>query len=210
MRSSKRRHPQIMKAAHMHYIGCGHPDVLSSLVFVRTAPELEEGSLVSSLALFTVTRCGDSEARIDLVHTRFDPMQDRDAIIADVCRAIPDGTPLLVRQRYHEYLPDFSGELQAALPLLDNGRLACALPGTTLLPLCSSDEEIYASGEAAGLDMPGPDSTPRKCNRRAPLETMALWSIYVRGFCKEREARELIAAFGAWYLLERVKPIPSR
>lgn len=193
----------------MSQMGPSHPDIISSLVFVRTAPELRRGSLISSIALFTVIRIGKSEASFDLIHARFDPIQEREAIIADICRMIPDNTQLLVRQPWSEYL-QCTDNLGAGLPLLDNGRLARVLPGTTLLPLCCNDDQITASGEALGLDMPGPESTPLKWHRRAPLEAMALWSIYLRHFSKDREVRELTAAFQAWHLIQKVKPFPHK
>jgi hypothetical protein len=195
------------EADPMSHIGPSHPQILSSLVFVRTAPELRRGSLISSIALFTVTRIGKSEASFDLIHARFNPIQEREAIIADICRMIPDNAQLLVRQPSWEYL-QCTDNPGADFPLLDNGRLARALPGTTLLPLWSSDDQITTSGEALGLDMPGPEATPVKLHRRAPLEAMALWSIYLQHFSKKREVRELTAAFQAWHLLEQVKPLP--
>jgi len=191
----------------MSQLGPSHPQILSSLIFVRTAPELQRGSLISSIVLFTVTRIGESEASFALVHERFDPIQNREAIIADICRLIPDCAQLLVRQPWSEYLQstDTSG---VDFPLLDNGRLAQASPSTTLLPLCCSDDQIIASGQALGLDMPGADSTPLKRHRRAPLEAMALWSLYLRHFTWDREVRELTAAFQAWLILERMKLAP--
>lgn len=188
----------------MSQLGPSHPEILSSLIFVRTAPELQRGSLISSIALFTVTRIGESEASFALVHERFDPIQNREAIIAGICRLIPDNAELLVRQPWSEYL-QCTDNPSGDYPLLDNGRLARALPGTTLLPLCCDDDQITASGEALGLDMPRRDSTPLKWHRRAPFEAMALWSIYLRHFTRGREVRELTAAFQAWHLLERMK-----
>lgn len=187
--------------------GPSHPPILSSLIFVRTAPELQRGSLISSIALFTVTRIEESEASFALVHARFDPIQNRDAIIAEICRLIPDNAELLVRQPWSEYL-QCTDNPSGDYPLLDNGRLARALPGTTVLPLCCSDDQIIASGQALGLDMPGRDSTPLKRHRRAPLEAMALWSLYLRHFSRAREVRELTAAFQAWRILENLKPLP--
>lgn len=187
----------------------GQPEVLSSLIFVRTAPELEKGSLISSFALFTVTRSGKSEAKFDMIHTRLDPLQDREVIIADICCLIPDNAQLLVRQPWSEYLA-CANNPSAGLPLLDNERLARALPRTTLLPLCCNDDQITASGRTLGLDMPGRESTPLKPHRRAPFEAMALWSVYLQHFSKKREVRELTAAFQAWHLLDRVKQFPRR
>ena len=191
----------------MSHLGPSHPQILSSLIFVRTAPELQRGSLISSIALFTVTRIGESEASFALVHERFDPIQNREAIIADICRLIADNAQLLVRQPWSEYLRS-TDKFGADFPLLDNGRLARALPGISLLPLCCSDDQIIASGEALGLDMPGRDSTPLKQHRRAPLEAMGLWSLYLRHFTRDREVRELTAAFQAWLILERMKLAP--
>jgi hypothetical protein len=188
----------------------GHPDILCSLAFVRTGPELEKTSLISSLALFTVTRTGPGEAKFGMFHARFDAIQDRESIIADVCKLVPRDAKLLVRQPWPEYLSAWIDRPENGLPLLDNERLARALPGTTLLPVCCSDDQIIASGEAFGLDMPGPSSTPLKRHRRAPLIAIALWGIYLRRFASSKEVRQLSAAMQAWHLLEKVKPLPRR
>lgn len=187
-----------------------HPGILSSLTFVRTGPELEEDSLISSFALFTVTSFGNSGASFAMHHARFDLVQNREAIIADVCRLIPRNAELLVRQPWSEYLQARIDNPSNGLPLLDNGRLASASPGTTLLPVYCCDDQITTSGEALGLAMPGPRSTPLQRQRRAPLEAIALWGIYLRSFSSRREARHLTAALQAWQLLERVKRTPRR
>lgn len=187
-----------------------HPDILSSLIFVRTGPELEEDSLISSFALFTVTRFGSSGASFVMHHARFDLVQNREAIIADVCRLIPGNAELLVRQPWSEYLPACIDNPRDSLSLLDNGKLASALPGTTLLPVYCRDDQITTTGEALGLAMTGPESTPLQRQRRAPLEAIALWGIYLRNFSSRKEARHLTAALQAWRLLERVKRIPQR
>lgn len=94
------------------------------------------------------------------------------------------------------------------LPPIDNQLIASALPGTTLLSLTVTDEQLNAAGEAMGLEMAGPESTPLQRNRRAPEQAMALWSIYTQAFCRKPEARALIASFQAWRALERAKPLP--
>ena len=137
-----------------------HPDVLCSLILVRTASELDKGSLISSLALFTVVCSGKGDAKFRIHHARFDPLQDREAILTDVCRMIPKGAQLLVRQPWPDYLPAWIDNPGIRLPLLDNGRLARAIPGTTLLPLFCSDAQITRSGKALGLDMSNSGSTP--------------------------------------------------
>lgn len=183
-----------------------HPDILCSLAFVRTGPELERTSLISSLALFTVTRTGSGEAKFGMFHDRFDAIQNRESIIADVCKLIPRDAELLVRQPWPAYLSTWIDHPEIGLPLLDKERLARSLPGTSLPPVFCSDDQIIASGEAFGLDMPGPSSTPLKRHRRAPLDAIALWGIYLRRFSTRKEVRQLSAALQAWHLLENVKP----
>jgi len=115
---------------------------------------------------------------------------------------------LLVRQPIlpTRYLMDTAAVRD--LPPIDNQLLARALPGTKLLPLTVTEEQLIAAGEAIGLEMAGPASTPLKRNRRAPEQAMALWSIYTQAFCRRPEARALIASFQAWRVLERAKPLP--
>lgn len=192
----------------MHHHGYGHPPVLASLIIVRTRLEHQPRSLISSLALFTATRTSRRDVSFDLVHARFDPTDTRAAIIAGVCERIPEGAQLLVRQ---PVLPAHLLRNAAAiggLPPVDNQLIAKALPGTTLLALALTDQQLSTAGEALGLEMAGPESTPLKHNRRAPEHAMALWAIYTQAFCRKGEARALIAAFQAWHVLERVRPLP--
>lgn len=192
----------------MHPHRSGHPPVLSALIIIRTRPEYERSSLISSIALFTATITGPREAAFDLLHARFDPTDSRAGIIAGLCERIRAGAQLLVRQPIlpARYLTDTAAVRD--LPPIDNQLLARALPGTTLLPLTVTEEQLTAAGEAIGLEMAGPASTPLKRNRRAPEQAMALWSIYTQAFCRRPEARALIASFQAWRVLERAKPLP--
>lgn len=190
----------------MRLVGLSHPDVLSSLILVQTPEEFGKVSRIYSMTLFTIIRREEGDASFNLIDARFALVQDREAIIDDICRMIPRDAQLLLRQPWSEYLQRASNR-SAGRPILDNGRLARALPDTTILPLCCSDEQITASGEALGLDMPQIASTIAKRYRRASLEAIALWAIYLRHFSRKREVRELTAAFQAWHLLERVKPL---
>ena len=192
----------------MHHRGSGHPPVLSALVIMRTRPEYERRSTISSIALFTATITGPREAAFDLLHARFDPTDSRADIITGLCERIPPGAHLLVRQPIlpSRYLMDTAAVRD--LPPIDNELIARGLPGTTLLPLTVSEEQLTTAGEGIGLQMAGPESTPLKRNRRAPEQAMALWSIYTQAFCRKAEARALIASFQAWQVLERAKPLP--
>ncbi len=185
-----------------------HPPVLSALIIIRTRPEYERRSIISSLALFTATITGRREAAFDLLHARFDPTDTRAEILRGLCQRVPPGAQLLVRQPIlpARHLMDTAAVRD--LPPIDNQLIASALPGTTLLSLTVTDEQLKAAGEAMGLEMAGPESTPLKRNRRAPEQAMALWSVYTQAFCHKAEARALIASFQAWRVLERAKPLP--
>lgn len=191
----------------MHHHGHGHPLILSSLIVIRTRPEYEPRSQISSVALFTATIVGRREASFDLVHARFDPTDTRADIIAGLCERIPPGAQLLVRQPLLPARHLLDTAAVRDLPPTDNEIIARTLRGTTLLPLVLTDDQLAVAGEALGLEMPSPESTPLKRSRRAPEQAMALWGTYTQAFCRNSDARALIAAFQAWRLLERVKPL---
>jgi hypothetical protein len=185
-----------------------HPPVLSALIIIRTRPEYERRSIISSLALFTATITGRREAAFNLLHARFDPTDTRAEILRGLCQRVPPGAQMLVRQPILPARHLMDTAAIRALPPIDNQLIASALPGTTLLSLTVTDEQLSAAGEAMGLEMAGPESTPLKRNRRAPEQAMALWSVYTQAFCRKPEARALIASFQAWHVLERAKPLP--
>lgn len=192
----------------MHRHANSHPPVLAALIIIRTRPEYERRSMISSLALFTATITGRREAAFDLIHARFDPTDTRAEVLRGLCQRVPPGAQLLVRQPIlpARHLTDTAAVRD--LPPIDNQLIASALPGLTLLHLVLTDEQLTSAGEAMGLEMAGPESTPLKRNRRAPEQAMALWSIYTQAFCRKPEARALIASFQAWRVLERAKPLP--
>lgn len=192
----------------MHHHGCGHPSTLSALIIIRTCPDYEPRSRISSLALFTATIIGRREASFDLVHARFDRTDSRPEIIAGLFQRIPKGTQLLVRQPLLPARHLLNTTAVRDLSPTDNEIIARTSRGTTLLPVVLTDDQLALAGEALGLEMPYPDSTPLKRNRHAPEQAMAMWSVYTQAFCGKAEARALLAAFHAWRLLERVKPLP--
>lgn len=192
----------------MHRYGNSHPPVMAALIIVRTRPEYERRSIISSLAMFTATITGRREAAFDLLHARFDPTDTRAEILRGLCQRVPPGAQLLVRQPILPARHLMNTAAVRDLPPIDNQLIASALPGITLLPLVLTDEQLTSAGEAMGLEMAGPESTPLKRNRRAPEQAMALWSIYTQAFCRKPEARALIASFQAWRVLERARPLP--
>jgi len=186
-----------------------HPPVLSSLVIVRSRPELARGSAISALALFTVRRQGRREARFEILHAAFDRDTPRAQIIDGLCERIPQEAELLVRVPKvvpHSWRHAFAkGQVPAPT---DVDLIRRNLPNTTLLPLNVTDDQLIAAGESLGLEMAGPDPTPLRRRRRAPEQAMALWASYTNGFCRKPEARALMAAFHAWHTIERVRPLP--
>ena len=192
----------------MHHHGHGHPPVLSALIIIRTRPEYERRSIISSLALFTATITGRREAAFDLLHARFDPTDTRAEILKGLCQRVPPGAQLLVPQPILPARHLMDTVAVRDLPPIDNQLIASALPDITLLPLVLTDEQLTSAGEAMGLEMAGPESTPLKRNRRAPEQAMALWSVYTQAFCRKAEARALVASFQAWRVLERARPLP--
>lgn len=192
----------------MLHHGYGHPPILASLIIVRTRPEHHPRSLISSLALFTATRTSRRDVCFDLVHARFDPTDTRATILGGLCARIPQGAQLLVRQPVLPARFLRNAAAVADLPAADNQLIAKALPGTTLLALALTDQQLTAAGESLGLEIAGPRSTPLKRSRRAPEEAIALWSVYTQAFCRKSEAKAFIAAFQAWRVLQRVRPLP--
>lgn len=186
-----------------------HPPVLSSLIILRNRPELARGSAISALALFTVRRQGRREARFEILRAAFDRDTPRAQIIDGLCERIPQEAELLVRVPKvvpHSWRHAFAnGQVPAPtdIDLIRRNR-----PGMTLLPLNVTDDQLIAAGESLSLEILGPDSTPLTRKRRAPEQAMALWSLYVSGFCRKPEARALMAAFRAWHTIERVRPLP--
>lgn len=185
-------------------------EALHSLIIVRNRPQTDLRSRICSLTLFSVTR-GGANVKFAVTHERFDASDDQCAIFAGLRDRISRDAQLIVREPLdaHSMLAKIAGKC-VSMPLLDNHRVARALPGVTLRPLYVDDTDIQVSGDQLGLDMAGLSSTLLWRQRRAPQHAMALWAIYVRAFCSVDEANALIAAFQAWHILERVKPVTCK
>jgi hypothetical protein len=186
-----------------------HPPVLSSLIIIRNRPELARGSAISALALFTVHRRGRREAQFEILHAAFDRDTPRATIIDGLCERIPAEAELLVREPKvapHSWRHAVAnGHVPAPT---DIDLIRRNLPTTTLLPLNVIDDQLIAAGEQLRLEMAGPQSTPLMRKRRAPEQAMALWSLYVSGFCRGPEARVLFAGLQAWRALQEARALP--
>jgi len=179
-----------------------HPDVLSALVITRTRPEHRPRSLIRSLALFSVTRSGEAEARFALHHALFDATHTRAGIIGGLVKRLPQGSDLLV---WHTVSPaqvlleaHRSGDLFPS----DAELVLRQRPDITLLPLHVSGAQLREAGADIAIELPGSTSTPLHRRRRAASQAQALWALYVRAFCPADERSALFAAFRAWRVIE--------
>ena len=182
-----------------------HPDVLSALVITRTRPEHRPRSLIRSLALFSVTRSGEAEARFALHHVAFDSTHTRAEIIDGLAKRLPQGSELLV---WHKVSPvrrllkaRWSGDLFPS----DAELVLRQRPDITLLPLHVSGAQLREAGADIAIELPGSTSTPLHRRRRAASQAQALWALYVRAFCPTDERNALFAAFRAWRVIQRVR-----
>lgn len=173
-----------------------HPDILTSLSIIRSRPETDPRSAISSLALFTVMRRSGLNVAFALEHHFFDPEDDAAAILEGVASAIPAGATVLIRQALQAH---------ANATQTDAAFLARALATHTVLAFEADEHELGEAGMLLGLDMPGRGSTPLRWRRRAPLHAQAMWVIYAASSCSAKEQRVLFSAHVAWCALQRAR-----
>ena len=184
-----------------------HPNALAALCIIRNKPEGHPRSAISSLAIFTVTRRGRREADCQLEHRFFDHTDTRAEILDGVIQRIPPSAELLIRQAgpAPHTMGHPSGSQSQPIPPTDTQILARALAGSTILAIHVGDRELTEAGASLGFDMPGPDSTPIRWRRRAPLHAQALWALYTAAFCPPFEGRALFSAHLAWCAIQRAR-----
>lgn len=175
-----------------------HPDTLISLSIIRTHPETDSRSAISSLALFTVHRRALFDVAFALEHHFFDPEDDAAHILERAARSIPADATVLIRQA-HQPMANMAG------PPTDAVFLARVLETNTVIAFDADEHELAEAGMLIGLDMPGRGSTPLRWRRRAPLHAQAMWVIYAASFCSAEEQRALFSAHLAWCALQRAK-----
>lgn len=175
-----------------------HPQTLVSLSIIRTHPETDPRSAISSLALFSVHRRSRLDVAFALEHHFFDPEDDAADILAGAARSIPADATVLIRQARQ-------APANIAGPTTDAVFLARALDTNTVIAFDADEHELAEAGMLIGLDMPGPGSTPLRWRRRAPLHAQAMWVIYAASFCTAKEQRVLFSAHLAWCALQRAR-----
>jgi hypothetical protein len=175
-----------------------HPDTLISLSIIRTHPETDPRSAISSLALFTVHRRSRLDVAFALEHHFFDPEDDAADILEGAARSIPADATVLMRQARQ-------ASANIAGPPTDAVFLARALETNSVIAFDADEHELAEAGMLIGLDMPGRGSTPLRWRRRAPLHAQAMWVIYAASFCSAKEQRALFSAHLAWCALQRAR-----
>ncbi|MEQ5789271.1 hypothetical protein J3454_15375 [Erythrobacter sp. NFXS35] len=119
-----------------------HPNILSAVVIIRTRPEHRPRSLISSLALFSVTRSGEAEARFALHHAFFDPTQTRAEIIDGLAKRLPQGSELLVWHTVSPVERLFRAHTSGDIFPSDAELVLRQRPDITLLPLHVSGAQL--------------------------------------------------------------------
>jgi hypothetical protein len=175
-----------------------HPQTLVSLSIIRTPPETDPRSAISSLALFTVHRCARLDVAFALEHHFFDRDDDAADILRGAARSIPADATVLIRQAR-------SAPANTAGHPTDAVFLARSLETNTVIAFDADEHELAEAGMLIGLDMPGRGSTPLRWRRRAPLHAQAMWVIYAALFCSAKEQRTLFSAHFAWCALQRAR-----
>ena len=175
-----------------------HPDILTSISIIRTHPETDPRSAISSMALFTVNRRSRLDVAYELEHHFFDPDDDAYDILKGAASCIAAGATVLIRQA-HQAPANIAGTPTDAV------FLARVLETNTIIAFDADEHELAEAGMLIGLDMPGRGSTPLRWRRRAPLHAQAMWVIYAASFCSAKEQRALFSAHLAWCALQRAR-----
>ena len=185
-----------------------HPQILCSLAIIRDRNEYAARSAIRSTAIFTVTRCPESVARFSIDHRAFDRTATRAQILAGVAERIPAGATLIARasrtpQHYLRHGFASGGPLPPAdLQLLQRERA-----DLDILPLECANSVLEEIAAAYRVERAGPGSNILSRSRRAPDEAQCLWAAFMWSNSSRHERRSLSAAWQAWRVLERARPV---
>lgn len=186
-----------------------HPNHVLAISTVRLASETEvedPAEPIVCLATFSVERTSDDEARFASTHVTFDPDGDWRASGAHVrC--------LLHRHTYVIGCRPFSGDHRERYR---RRRYASyeELPGTADLPplqrhvIRASEKTLARLGREHGLMVSDRPPNLLQAMREAAERAQAVWLTAI-GFLHDRDERtHLYAAWEAWRVLERARPLP--
>lgn len=128
------------------------PEILTSLSILRTQPESDPRSAISSLALFTVTRRGRCDAAFDLERHFFDPADTQADILRGVALSIPMAVVLL--RQYPQTATCLLDEINASdlpTPPTDVHFLAHELNIDAIIGFEIDDHMLAEEGLALGI-----------------------------------------------------------
>lgn len=186
-----------------------HPNHVLAISTVRmaSATEVEDyARLIVCVATFSVERTSDDEARFASTHVTFEPDGDWRAPAAHVrC--------LLHRHTYALGCRTSSLNHRERYLRRRNARYE-ELPGTAVLPplqrhvIRASESTLARLGREHGLMVSDRPPNLLQAKREAAERAQAVWLTAI-GFLHDRDERtHLYAAWEAWRVLERARPLP--
>lgn len=186
-----------------------HPAVLVSLAIIRNRAELTPRSAIRSVAMFTVIRVGDDEARFDLQHVAFGSQASQAEIIDGICDRIPrDATVLVQVPRIPtHYLRDAVASGQPLQPA-DAQLIQRHRQDIELVPIECAERQFVSATRGLSVTVAATGAGVTERARRAPDRAQVLWQLYLHALFTSQESNDLCAAWQAWREIERPRPIP--
>ena len=186
-----------------------HPQVLVSLAIIRNRAELTPRSSIRSVAMFTVIRDGDDEARFDLHHVAFGTQASQAEIIDGICDRIPREATVLVKvpRIPKHYLRDAVASGQPLQPA-DAQLIQRQREDIDLVPIECAERQFVSAAQDLGVPAFATGAGVTERARRAPDRAQVLWQIYLHALFTSQERSDLWAAWQAWREIERARPIP--
>jgi len=185
-----------------------HPQTVCSLAIIRDRNEFATRSAIRSTAIFTVTRCPESVARFSIDHRAFDRTATRAEILAGIAERIPAGAALIARaSRFPQHYLRHSFNAGGPLPPADLQLLQRERPDLDMMPLECANSVLEEIAAAYRIERAGPGSNILSRSRRAPDEAQCLWAAFMWSHSSRHERRSLSAAWQAWRVIERGRPV---
>lgn len=186
-----------------------HPQVLCSLVIIRDRSEFGPRPTIRSTAMLTVTRCKAAGARFAVDHHAFGREAFRTDVLSGLSEQIPLEATLIARaSRIPQHYLRRSFVAGGPLPLADLQLLQQERPDLDILPIECANRAIEEIAAAHEIERAGPGSTMLSQSRHAPDEAQALWLAFLWSQFPKHERRALAAAWEAWRVIERARPLP--
>lgn len=185
-----------------------HPQTLCSLAIIRDRTEFATRSAIRSIAIFTVTRCPEAEARFSIDHRAFDRTANRVEILAGIAERIPPGATVIARaSRTPQHFLRAGFTAGGPLPPADLQLLQREREDLDILPLECSNRALEEIAAAYCVERAGPGSNILSRSRRAPDEAQCLWLVFLWSQFSSHQRTSLSTAWEAWRIIERARPV---